>query len=125
MSICFPFFVSVCGKEYSFHTECRLEAGAEGRGGRRGKVEALGGEEKEEVGELEGDFEVVGGADDGLVRFGGETFQEKGGFAAVGPVEEGGGLVEEDDGGVLGDGAGDGGHLAFAVGHGVEHPAGE
>ena len=101
------------------------EAGAEGRRGWRGEEEALRCEEKEEIGELEGDFEVVGGADDGFVRFGGEALQEEGGLAAVGPVEEGGGLVEEDDGGVLGDGAGDGGHLAFAVGHGIEHPAGE
>ena len=107
------------------HAEGCREAGAEGRGGWRGEEEALRGEEKEEVGELEGDFEVVGGADDGFVRFGGEMLQEEGGLAAVGPVEEGGGLVEEDDGGVLGDGAGDGGHLTFAVGHGVEHPAGE
>ena len=107
------------------HAEGCREAGAEGRGRWRGEEEALRGEEKEEVGELEGDFEVVGGTDDGFVRFGGEAFQEEGGLAAVGPVEEGGGLVKEDDGGVLGDGAGDGGHLAFAVGHGVEHPAGE
>ena len=107
------------------HAEGCREAGAEGRGRWRGEEEALWCEEKEEIGELEGDFEVVCRADDGLVRFGGETFQEEGCLAAVGPVEEGGGLVEEDDGGVLGDGAGDGGHLAFAVGHGVEHPAGE
>ena len=83
------------------------------------------GEEKEEVGELEGDFKVVGGADDRLVRFRREMLQEEGGLAAVGPVKEGCGLVKEDDGGVLGNGAGDGGHLAFAVGHGAEHPAGE
>ena len=42
------------------HAEGCREAGAEGRGGWRGEEEALGGEEKEEVGKLEGDFEVVG-----------------------------------------------------------------
>lgn len=45
--------------------------------------------------------------------------------ALVAEVEAGGGFVEEDQGGFLGEGAGDQGELAFAAGDAVQGLVGE
>ena len=54
--------------------------------------------------------------DDAAAVFGGEAAQEPGDLASVSGVEVGGGFVGEQDGGVVGEGAGDGDALLLAAG---------
>ena len=62
-----------------------------------------------------GDIQVVGDHDDGLAGAV-EVREEIDDAGAGGEVEVAGGLVGEEDGGVVGEGAGDGDALAFAAG---------
>jgi hypothetical protein len=66
-----------------------------------------------------GDFAqavVVADDDDAAVVFGGEAAQQPADVASVSGVEVGGGFVGEQDGGVVGEGAGDGDALFLAAG---------
>ena len=73
----------------------------------------------------EGDVQFVSGEEDAFAPLVGEAAQEDAQFVAIGEVEEGGGFVEEDDGGVLRQGTGNHHALAFAVGYTVDGGVGK
>ena len=71
------------------------------------------------------DVEVVRREEDAFALVVGQTAQQRRQFVTVRKVEEGGGFVEQDHGGVLRQRTGDLDALAFAVGHAVHRFAGE
>ena len=71
------------------------------------------------------DVEVVRREEDAFALVVGQTAQQRRQFVTVWQVEEGGGFVEQDHGGVLRQRTGDQDALAFAVGHAVHRFAGE
>ena len=77
------------------------------------------------VGEFFGEGEVVGGEEDGFAVVVGEAFQEREQLATTDEIEEGGGFVQENHRGLLGEGLGNHHFLLFAVAQGFKWAVGE
>lgn len=82
---------------------------------------AVGHHEPERVGNLQSQLHVVGGKEDGLVRFAAEMVQELQHLHLAGIVEEGRWLVEVDDGRLLCEGFGYHHLLSLAVAQRLHH----
>ena len=83
---------------------------------------ALRGEQPEPVAQLEGCPHIVGAQKNGFPHFVGQSAKKAHRLHLGGEVEEGGGLVEKDEGGVLRQCLGDHGFLPFSIAQGV-YPA--
>ncbi len=88
-------------------------------------VQGGGVDEQDRIAQRKGDVEVVGRKENAPALVVGEPPEQRRQRVAVGQVEKRRGLVEEDDGGVLGQRPGDHGPLALAVGKGLHRLAGE
>ena len=108
-----------------FAREEPLDQSAAGHGVGRQVVERRCVDQRHRVAERKGDVEVVGREEDALPLLAGQPPEQRRQRVAVRQVEKGGRLVQQDDGGVLRQHAGDHHPLAFAVGHAVHRLAGE
>ena len=102
-----------------------LDQAAAGHRVGREVVERRRVDQRHRVAERKGDVEVVGREEDALPLLAGQPPEQRRQRVAVRQVEEGGRFVQQDDGGVLRQHAGDHHPLAFAVGHAVHRLAGE
>jgi len=80
---------------------------------------------EEAVGKVDGKTKVVGREDDGLLPTVGEVQEKAHQFCLRRIIEKGGGLVENNDWSLLGQGAGDHDLLALTVGKGLYHTTGK
>lgn len=110
-------YAGVDGVEDAGGGEGVESAGMEGRRGGRG---GRGRYRPQACGDGEGGGDVVGAEEDGLAVLGSHAAQKGHNLETAGDVEEGCGFVEDDDVGVLGDGASYHGFLTLAVAEGGE-----
>ena len=73
------------------------------------------------ISQLQRQFDIVGGQEDGLLLVVSQPPQQLHDFHLAGEIEEGRGLVEIDDGGLLGKGLGYHDLLAFAIAERMDH----